>query len=42
MVELSGAPHPGSEKIETEPEQVLPFGASHVHAGQERPSVKEE
>jgi hypothetical protein len=40
MLELSGTPHTASEKIETDPVQVLPFGASHVHAGQERPSVK--
>jgi hypothetical protein len=34
--------HPGSEKSPIDPAQVLPLGASHVHTGQERPSVKDE
>jgi hypothetical protein len=37
----SGAPHAPSEKSPTDPVQVLPVGALHAHASQERPSVKE-
>jgi hypothetical protein len=39
-VELSGAPHAASPNIEIDPVQVLPVGEPHVHAGQERSSVK--
>jgi hypothetical protein len=39
-VELTSTPHAASENIVTDPVQVLPIGASQVHAGQERLSVK--